>query len=200
VLNVTYDDSSRPSDDVYSAYGAIVDGSAVCQGYAEAARLLLSMAGIEHYTLTGTAGGDEHMWNVVVLDGEAYHMDVTWDGNLTMNDGTRVVTHAHMNLTDEQMKKSHVWDDNLRKMIFEADCTADTYNYFRLNNLIVKSNAEYTKLVSRLYNYGVKDIEVYFDGINVEKVDIEAAARAVGSSGYAGFPIVSANVLWIRFK
>jgi hypothetical protein len=200
VLNVNYDDSRKPGSDAHTAYGAVVNGTAVCQGYAEAARILLSMAGIENYTRTGTAGGENHMWNVVVLDGEAYHMDVTWDGGLNMDDGTRVVSHAYLNLTDAQMKKSHRWDDKLREMIFDKDCTADKYNYFRQNDLVVKSGAEYTKLVSRLYESGVRDIEAYFDGPSVESIDIVAAARAAGSTGYTGFPNTKANVLWIRFK
>lgn len=38
-----------------SAYGVLVNGSASCEGYAKAAKLLLDKAGIENYVITGTA-------------------------------------------------------------------------------------------------------------------------------------------------
>lgn len=62
-------------DTVYSAYGALVEGDAVCQGYALAYRLLLEEAGIPSAMLTSA----NHMWNLVQLGGDWYHVDVTWD-------------------------------------------------------------------------------------------------------------------------
>ena len=55
----------------HMAYGALAEGSCVCQGYAEAFKLLMEAAGVECITVTGTAGGDDHMWNCVQL-GDVY--------------------------------------------------------------------------------------------------------------------------------
>ncbi len=71
----------------YSAYGALVDGRSVCEGYAEAFKLLCDKAGIDCILVTGLALPDEnddtkeaHMWNFVRMDdGEWYAVDATWD-------------------------------------------------------------------------------------------------------------------------
>jgi hypothetical protein len=199
VQTVDYDDSRRPGSDVYTPYGALVNRLAVCQGYAEAARILLSMAGVENYTLTGTADGEDHMWNVVRLEGELYHMDVTWDSNMKIK-GERIISHAYFNLTDQRIKWSHRWDADIREMLFAGECNATEFNYHSYNDLVVRSNAEYKELVTKKYRAGETDIEVYFEGMSIQDADIEGAARAAGASGYAGYPVPSANVLWLRFR
>ena len=62
---------------VYSAYGALVDEDAVCQGYALAYKLILNEVGIPCVTVSSSAMN--HMWNLVQLDNKWYHVDVTWD-------------------------------------------------------------------------------------------------------------------------
>lgn len=68
-------DTLGPND--FSAYGAFVDGEAVCQSYALAYMYLLTKKGIT----CGMATSDNanHAWNVVKLNGKWYHIDVTWD-------------------------------------------------------------------------------------------------------------------------
>ena len=61
----------------HSTYGVFADGTAVCDGYALAYKYLLNQQGIECYMVTSTAMA--HAWNMVVLDGEYYQEDVTWD-------------------------------------------------------------------------------------------------------------------------
>ena len=67
----------------YSAYGALTEGSAVCQGYAQLMYKLLMAAGIPCKTVTGkvyTNGTmEDHVWNVVKLKGNWYYLDATWD-------------------------------------------------------------------------------------------------------------------------
>jgi transglutaminase/protease-like cytokinesis protein 3 len=64
-----------------TAYAALVQGQAVCQGYAAAAYRLLREAGVSVRILTGTAGeqAEFHAWNLVCIDGLYYNLDVTWD-------------------------------------------------------------------------------------------------------------------------
>lgn len=63
----------------YTAYAALVNKTAVCQGYAVLLYRLALMAGIETRIVTGTANGGGHAWNIVKLDGKWYHVDATWD-------------------------------------------------------------------------------------------------------------------------
>ena len=62
----------------FMAYGALINGKAVCQGYAEAYMMLCSLAGLQCYRAAGMAGDWSHLWNIVKLDGKYYHVDVTW--------------------------------------------------------------------------------------------------------------------------
>ena len=58
--------------------------SAVCAGYSGAYKLLCNAAGIDCYCVEGDAiyGNDiGHMWNVVKIAGNYYHVDTTWDDN-----------------------------------------------------------------------------------------------------------------------
>ena len=67
----------------YSAYGALTEKSAVCQGYAQLMYKLLMAAGIPCRTVTGKSYSngnvEDHVWNVVKLKGKWYYLDATWD-------------------------------------------------------------------------------------------------------------------------
>lgn len=79
ILNCAYgEDVQSP----FTAYGAICEGKATCQGYADAMHLLLTRAGFETMFATGE-GKDtsvKHKWCYVKLsDGHWYVIDPTWD-------------------------------------------------------------------------------------------------------------------------
>lgn len=60
---------------VQTAYGALVNKEAVCEGYAKAYKILLNAMGIECDVVINA----EHAWNVVQLEGKWYLVDVTND-------------------------------------------------------------------------------------------------------------------------
>ena len=61
-------------------YGALVEGKAVCNGYATAYQLLLMKAGIRAWTINGVSDGAAHAWNLVWMDEvTCVYTDVTWD-------------------------------------------------------------------------------------------------------------------------
>ncbi|MGN0643025.1 MAG: transglutaminase domain-containing protein [Huintestinicola sp.] len=68
------------TEDPYSdsIYGALVRKKALCEGYAKAFSYLCNIAGIENMIVTGYTDVD-HMWNMVKVDGNWYHVDVGWD-------------------------------------------------------------------------------------------------------------------------
>ncbi len=61
----------------YNMYGTLVNQTAVCQGYAETYLYLLRQVGIDSYICESDALN--HAWNIVEIDGEEYHVDITWD-------------------------------------------------------------------------------------------------------------------------
>ena len=82
VSNVAYGypgGKKEPEGDAYSAYGALVLKKAVCNGYAEGMKLLCDLSGVTCKMISGTADGEKHAWNLIKLDKEWYHADLTWD-------------------------------------------------------------------------------------------------------------------------
>ncbi len=67
----------RP-DNCFTAYGALVNGKAVCEGYTAAYYLLCSEAGLWCGYRDGHPEGQGHTWNMVKLDSGIYNVDVTW--------------------------------------------------------------------------------------------------------------------------
>lgn len=61
----------------HTMYGAVVNDVAVCQGYALAYGFLLDAVGIKNEYCSSMALG--HAWNIVYINGNPYHVDVTWD-------------------------------------------------------------------------------------------------------------------------
>lgn len=53
------------------------DTNVVCSGYAHAFQYLCDLGGIECYYVTGSIKEGYHAWNIVVIDGENYLVDVT---------------------------------------------------------------------------------------------------------------------------
>lgn len=84
--NVRYDYKNLEDEDYtlkYSAYAAIMQGTAVCQGYASAFYRMALLAGVDARLITGIGNGGRHAWNIACLDGLYYNLDATWDEGQT---------------------------------------------------------------------------------------------------------------------
>ncbi len=108
-----YNDTHFTAGENHSAYGVLINGYSVCEGYAEAFQLLMDIAGIEGYIVIGEAdnGSDvvSHAWNIVKLDGEYYHIDCTWDDPISGN-GSQLLLHDYFLLKDAEIRSTHTWD------------------------------------------------------------------------------------------
>jgi len=93
---------------IHSAVGALLDGSAVCDGIARGFKLILDELGIENRLIRRAIREDmefDHEWNMVLIQEEFLHIDVTWEVNWYSK--TKQVTYKYFMLTDEEMKKKH---------------------------------------------------------------------------------------------
>ena len=61
-----------------SAYGALVEGSTVCTGYAKAYKAICDAMGLECMMINGSQDDVGHAWNMVMLDGVPYYVDCTY--------------------------------------------------------------------------------------------------------------------------
>lgn len=126
-----YDNSAAPPWTSYTAAGALVNGSAVCEGYSRAMQYLLNEAGIENHLITGKAVDSKsniegHMWNIVSVDGKNYHLDSTWDDPTGISGKTP--SHAYFNLTDKEISRNH---SNFSPA--DPNCSDTEFNYHRKN-------------------------------------------------------------------
>ena len=148
---VTYRSSSYDQNVI----GSLLQGQAVCAGYARGYQLLLQSIGISAYVVTGQSKGQSHAWNLVQLDGEAYYTDVTWDDQ---NDTGNYIYYAYLNLTYDRMNEDHTIE-------YFADylprTTATAANYHTIHDTAMAlPDAE---KMAALYETG-EPIRLYMDG------------------------------------
>ena len=208
---ITYNHSAASDPDshplAFTAYGALVEGSAVCEGYAKAMKLLLNSAGIHCITVTGTLSNQGHMWNMVKVGGKWYNVDVTSD------DGTAGLYHHYFNQTDEHMQgATYKFDPDFSDEILDGEsfnlkrpkATATDYCYYRMTGYTVMTltpDKTFVEAVKRAKSDGRKVLEIYIDkSVNVLEFDfgkyISAALPSLGQLGitslnmteFPGFP------------
>jgi hypothetical protein len=68
-----------------TAYGVLVDGYGICSGYSDTMKVFLDKLNIVNYKVSN----DQHIWNLVLLDGEWLHLDLTWDDPVSDKNITR---------------------------------------------------------------------------------------------------------------
>lgn len=111
----------------YTAAGALVNGKALCAGYARAMVLLLQEMGIESKMITNKS----HAWVALELNGNWYHADPTWDNTRSKQSGE--VSHEFLLRTDSEFKnaksnKHTGWDGTIS--------TDTTYTNWAIHDVI----------------------------------------------------------------
>lgn len=108
--NVSFPSAPNQSD-VSSAYSAIVEGIADCDGFANAFTLLIRECGIPCKTVFGSASTgssrENHAWNVVSLYEQEFYVDVTFDRIQTPSEA--YVSHRYFNVSQEVFEKDHFY-------------------------------------------------------------------------------------------
>ncbi len=128
---ITYNDAEH----AHSAYGGLVTGIAVCEGYGKACQYLFNQVGIESTLATGVgqpAGSstpENHAWNFVKINGKYYYTDVTWDDQ-------HEPYYGYFNISTAML----ILDHELANYPYEfPECTALDDNYFTINNAFISS-------------------------------------------------------------
>ncbi|MBE6741825.1 MAG: hypothetical protein E7570_05915 [Ruminococcaceae bacterium] len=105
----TYDDGAAFNiKDVgrsVTAYGALVGGKCVCQGYAVAFYRLCKELGYSARFVSSDASWGCHAWNIVQLDGKYYFVDTTWDDAL-IDEGEKNKAHTYFLVNYDNIRKN----------------------------------------------------------------------------------------------
>ena len=167
------------------AASALLDHLALCQGYASAFQLVAQRLGYTVLMPTGTAEGVNHAWNLVLLDGRYYHLDLTYDDPTPDGGADAPVDHVHFLRSDTVMRESHVW------IATDYPTAGDDGAFFYRQNGLISANR--TDLQSRINKFVAglpksivepRQMEVLYTGkdlptlANLEKMLQEALVRA----------------------
>lgn len=106
-----YDKGTIP-DDSYSIAGVMLNGKAVCSGYAATFDYFMYVLGIEHEHVSGEATNSkgitgDHSWNRVLLGNQWYYVDCTWDDPVS-SDGKDILRYTYFMISNAEMSKNHV--------------------------------------------------------------------------------------------
>ena len=169
--NCRYDDAAAENNDVQGnendAYGALVDGKAVCEGYARAFQLLCNKANIDSVLLSGIADSDNHAWNGVKIGGDWYQIDVTWDDV----DDFIYDSHEYFNLTDSLMYEEHTLSPKYSEIDAESFLNLESW----CNFYVPKCTAEKYNYHNYCYNYKYPTVSNLDDSDNVSTAIAKAA-------------------------
>src|SRR5574344_660638 len=121
-----YSNINDVPQECHSIYGTFILNKAVCDGLSKAYQLALNKLGIENILLTGYIQDQAHAWNLVKIDNNWYHVDITSDKSVSDKEGKEATIHSYFNITTEQIKKTNVIDNE--KNIPIANST--DYNYY----------------------------------------------------------------------
>ncbi len=108
---VYYPDPPYPAVS-HTAYGALNNGCAVCEGYTAAAFLILQDFGVKCDMQFGHVkgvpkGSGYHVWNLVQIEGQWYQLDITW------NDvDVPGYENMYFLVTDAYMRQTRTWDES----------------------------------------------------------------------------------------
>ena len=110
IVNTTKYDENKTFEK-YTAHNLITSGISICGGYSDIMSIYLHRLGLKNYKITS----ENHVWNLVELDGIWYHLDATWDDPIA-NDGNQYLIHNFFMISTEELLKldsvQHNYDKN----------------------------------------------------------------------------------------
>ena len=118
--------STNPNS--HNAFGALVNKTAVCDGFASAFVLLAKNLGFDCMLVVGTSAYDTgkstgHAWNIVKIGNKKYHMDATWDARRFREFDE--YSYAYFAVSDEDVNYDHYWDN-----LIVPPCMCNDLSYY----------------------------------------------------------------------
>lgn len=84
-----------------TAYGSLIEGYAICGGYADAMAIFLTRLGFDNYKIASLT----HVWNGVYVNDKWLHLDLTWDDPVSEK-GVDYLYHKYFLVNDEELKNA----------------------------------------------------------------------------------------------
>lgn len=143
VNNIVYDESDPNT--AHNAYGALIKGLAVCDGYSKAFKYFMDRFGIENGLVLSYEMA--HAWNYIKIDGVSYFVDTTWDDPVSNSAKGYKDNLKYFNVTQSKLLEDHVWDTN--KYPQAGD---NRFNYLNTLNVYGRFGGKYFYYYDRSQN------------------------------------------------
>ena len=147
----------------HTIYGVFIDKEAVCDGFAKAMQILLDRKNIENILVLGNIDDESHAWNLVKLDNDWYHLDLTSNKSIK-NVDPKLILHTYFNVTKGDIAKTHDFENE--SILPNAD--NDKYNYYVYTGKYISTfdnfNTKLKKLIENNENSNL--LEFGTDGIS----------------------------------
>jgi len=115
----------------------------VCDGISKLASKMLKKIGIPTFTvfgdlLTGPDNWGGHAWNLVYIDRQWFHLDITAD--LTLSSSKKCRRYDYFNLSDKEISRDHRFDH------FPFNCSKSESDYYKANGLYCETVKDFDRL------------------------------------------------------
>lgn len=95
------------------ATGPLLQGHGICSGYTDAMALFLNKMNIPNYKISS----ETHIWNLVYINNEWLHLDLTWDDPVINNGEINTIDHTYFLISTDKLldieKTEHNFDENI---------------------------------------------------------------------------------------
>lgn len=110
IRNITYDedyvnsyDTLKLNSNGHHLLMGLIENKGICYTYSRLYEILCKKANLQCIIVTGEANNDNHSWNIVNIDNQYYHVDVTWD------DPNDILDYDYFLISDSTIRKNHSW-------------------------------------------------------------------------------------------
>ena len=135
----------------YTAYAALVQNAAVCQGYSAAFYRLCLAAGVDTRIIQSNTM--KHAWNIAKLGSRYYYLDATWDTNYTAANYRYFLKGSETWLSKHKTGGISELGDQFKNAAFASQYVVPEYDYAPL---IAKQPENCSVFAGRDVNFAVE--------------------------------------------
>lgn len=194
--NIAYDHLGSDTGNItrvimsHNILGVFAKKRAMCEGIAKAVKVLLNAVDVKCIVVSGTAYAEDgsqypHAWNMVKIDGEPYHLDVTYDIGSTSNGN---IAYDWFNVNDAIIQGNHISETKV------PVCSADGMNYYTKNKVVFSTKQMAVNYVKKNVSQGKRILYMRFKGkLKVQNVYETLANTALQEAAENGISLTATS-------
>lgn len=169
-----------------SVLGPLLEGYALCEGYAKTFLYVARRGGLQAMCVTGKSWrGELHVWNIAQINGRYYNIDVTWDDDDSYMGN---IAHSCFAVPDRNFT-DHKTDLTAYQ---PPACTDGAESYYRQRGLVLSEQGQLASRLQEWSSYSISGIlefqcssEAVFRSVK-NSLRTDAGLRAIIQSGAGG--------------